>query len=119
MYRSGKGPLQLVLSFEPFMKWGLGYMGPIKPLVHYTKNQYIIIVTNYTKKWVEAKVLSDNTTKNTTKFLYENIITQFGCPAHLVIDQESQLINNFIELLVQKCMITHHNSTTYYPQGNG
>jgi hypothetical protein len=30
MYKSGKGPFQPVLAFEPFMKWGLDYMGPIK-----------------------------------------------------------------------------------------
>jgi hypothetical protein len=36
MYRNGKGPLQPVLAFEPFMKWGLDYMGLIKPPTHYT-----------------------------------------------------------------------------------
>jgi hypothetical protein len=38
MYKSGKGPLQLVLAFEPFMKWGLDYMGPIKTSSCYTRN---------------------------------------------------------------------------------
>jgi hypothetical protein len=34
--RSGKGPIQLVIAFEPFMKWGLDYTGPIKTLTRYT-----------------------------------------------------------------------------------
>jgi hypothetical protein len=34
--RSGKVPIQLVLAFEPFMKWGLDYTGPIKTLTRYT-----------------------------------------------------------------------------------
>jgi hypothetical protein len=47
---SGKGPLKPVMAFEPFMKWGLNLMGPIKLTTQYTSNQYILIVTNYTTK---------------------------------------------------------------------
>jgi hypothetical protein len=82
------------------MKWGLDYMGIIKPPTHYTRNQYIIVTTDYITKWVKAKVSRDNTVRSTTKFFYENIITCFGCPTHLVSDQGSHFINNFVELLV-------------------
>jgi hypothetical protein len=62
-------------------------MGPIKLVVKSTKNQYILVAIDYTTKWVEAKTLRDNIAQSTTKFIYENIITHFGCPTHLVNDQ--------------------------------
>jgi hypothetical protein len=68
------------------MKWGLDFIGPIKPMARYTDNQYIIVTIDYTTKWVEIKALKNNTTKSIAKFLYEHIITQFGCPTHLVTD---------------------------------
>ncbi len=66
------------------MKWGFDFMGFIKLVIRYIENQYIIITTNYTTKWVEVKTLCDNLAKNIVKFIYEQIITCFGCSTHLV-----------------------------------
>jgi hypothetical protein len=63
------------MAFEPFMKWGLNYMGPINPPTHYIGNQYILITTDYTTKKVEVKTLCNNTTNNIVNFFNENIIT--------------------------------------------
>jgi hypothetical protein len=115
MWQSGKRPFKLVMAFEPFVKWGLNFMGPIKPISKNTSSQHIIIAIDYTTKWVEAKAFKDNTTKNTTKFIYENVITRFGCPTHFVSDQRSHFINKTIEVLVEEFMIIHHKSTTYSP----
>jgi hypothetical protein len=97
-----KGTLMAIIINEPFMKWGLDFMGLIKPVTRYTSNQYIIVTTDYISKWVEAKALRDNIVRNTTKFLYEYIIILFGCPIHLVNNQGSHFINDIIEVLITK-----------------
>ncbi len=56
------------------MKCRLNFMGPIKLMARYIDNQYIIVTIDYTTKWVEAKAMRNNTTKNIAKFLYEHII---------------------------------------------
>jgi hypothetical protein len=69
---------------EPFMKWGLDFVGLNKPTWRYTRNKYIFIATNYVTKWVEARPWRINTTTNITKFMYECILTRFECPLPIV-----------------------------------
>ncbi len=76
------------LPEKPFMKWGLNFIGPIKLARRLTSNKYILVDKNYVTKWVEAKALRTTTTIVTTRFMYEYILTRFGCPLTIIIDQE-------------------------------
>ena len=60
-------PHQPVLPLEPFQKWGLDFVGPFKLATTRTGNQYIIVVTDYCTKWVEAKAPPDNNILLVTK----------------------------------------------------
>jgi hypothetical protein len=101
------------------MKWGLDFISPIKLARRLTWNKYIIIATYYATKWVEAKALKTNIVIFTTKFLYEYILTKFGCLLIIVIDQGVHFINDTIKHLKKYFLLKHVNSTTYYPYGNG
>jgi hypothetical protein len=53
------------------------------------------------------------------KFLYENILSIFGCPKRLVIDNETMFKEEALVDMFKSMGIQLVNSTPYYPQGNG
>jgi hypothetical protein len=87
--RKSLAKLITTLPKEPFMKWGLDFIGPIKSARRLTRNKYILVTINYATKWVEAKALKINIAIVIAKFIYEYILTRFGCPLTIVIDQRS------------------------------
>jgi hypothetical protein len=112
---------KLVISLpeEPFKKWGLDFMGPIKPTCKYIGKKYILITIDYVTKWVEAKALRTIIAIVIAIFLYECIVTKFRCPLTIVIDQGVHFINDAIKYLTDHFLLKHLSFTTYYLQGNG
>jgi hypothetical protein len=62
---------------------------------------YILVAIDYATKWVAAKALITNTIVVTAKLMYEYILTIFGCPLTIVIDQGVHFINDTIKHLTK------------------
>jgi hypothetical protein len=107
--------LVTTLLKEPFMKWGLDFIGPIKPMGRLIGNKYILIIIDYATKWVEAKAFKTNTTIVLAIFLYEYILTRFGCPLTIVTDQGVHFIDDTTKHLTKQFLLKHVSSITYYP----
>lgn len=112
-------PIYPILPLQPFAKWGLDFVGPIKPKAHPSNCEYIIVATDYFTKWPEAKALRTNSAAEVARFLYQNIMTRFGCPVELVSDQGTHFLNKVIQELTDQHLIIHKKSTVYHPQCNG
>lgn len=108
---------QLVTSMpiEPFMKWLLDFIDPIKPKVARTGKRYILVATDYATKWVEARALKTNSAAVTARFLNKQILTRYECPLILVSDQGSHFINEAIEYLVDHFLLQHKTSPPTTP----
>jgi len=95
--------LVTTLLEEPFQKWGLDLIGCVKPTNRLSCNQYILVAIDYATKWVEAQTLHTYIVVVTSKFLYEHILTIFGCPLTIVTNQSTHFINYVIKYYI----ITH------------
>ena len=114
----GKVPLKPTPPLGPFQRWGLDFVGPICPITC-QGYKYILVATDYTTKWVEAKPLRKYTAVVSATFLYDNIITRFGCPLDIVPDQGTHFVISVIEDLMDNHIIKYQTNTVYHPQGNG
>jgi len=94
------------MTLQPFEKWAIDFIGPITPQgkmgVH-----YIITAIEFLTWWTEAQLVKDCTTATMTKFLFENVLTWFGCPKILMSDRGTHFLNEIISTLIEEFQIYH------------
>jgi hypothetical protein len=77
-----------------------------------------LTATDYFTKWIETALVRNATDVVIIKFLTENILSRFGCPCKLVMDNaQSFRFEKLINFCQNHNIIVSH-STPYYPQGN-
>lgn len=111
--------MNLILAQTPFEKWGIDFVGPIALSSKIGQKRYILVATDYVTKWAEAIATKMNSAQMVATFLYENIITRFGCPKELVSDRGTHFINSTIAAFTEKYEIRHRKTTPYHPRANG
>ena len=55
----------------------------------------------------------------TTNFLFEIVLTRFGCPKILMSDRGMHFLNETNSVLTEEFQIYHQQSTSYHSQANG
>src|SRR6266542_1877462 len=101
----------------PFQRIGIDIVGPLT--ITKKGNRYIVTAIDYFTKWPIAKVIKKATAKMVSKFIYEKIICEHGCPQVLQSDQKTHFVNRVIQDLSEKFRIKHRLSIPYHPQTNG
>ena len=88
-------------------------MGPFPKAVG--NKRYLSVGTDYFTKWVEAKSLANIRDADAKKFIWRNIVTQFGVPRTLISDNGLQFDSKAFRRYCYELGITNRYSTLAYP----
>jgi hypothetical protein len=103
-------------TLQAFEKWAIDFVGPINPPRKRTGSRYIITAIEYLTRWAEAREFKDCNATTTAHFIFDDIITRFGCPKILMRDQGTHFINKTVESLTEEFVVYHQKSTPYHLQ---
>ena len=74
---------------------------------------------DYFTKWIKAEPLANIRDADAKKFIWRNIVTRFGVPQTLILDNGLQFDSKAFRRYCYELGITNKYSTPAYPQGNG
>lgn len=98
--------------------WGIDMIDMIEPKA-FNRHLFILVAIDYFTKWVEAASYTNVTKQVVVKFLKNNIISKYGVPSKVIIDNGSNLNNNLVNEMYKEFRIEHQNSCPYRPKMNG
>ena len=77
------------------------------------------MATDYFTKWVMIEAYTTVNQLDTIKFVWKNLICQFGVPRELVADNGTQFQNSKLKKLCDTYHIKLNFAFVSYPQSNG
>jgi hypothetical protein len=102
----------------PFRGWGMDMIGKINPPSS-KGHQFILAITDYFTKWVEAVPMKSVESKDVMNFVKEHVIHSFGIPQTITTDGGSVFISEEFKKVATDMGIKLIRSSPYYAQANG
>jgi hypothetical protein len=102
----------------PFRGWGMDMIGKINPPSS-RGLQFILAITDYFTKWVEAVPMKSITSRDVINFVKEHVIHRFGIPQTITTDGGSVFISDEFKKFAADMGIKLIRSSPYYAQANG
>jgi transposase InsO family protein/predicted aspartyl protease len=119
-----KGPHQRIklperkfLTTEAFERIAMDICGPFPETPR--KNKYMLVITDYFSKWVEAIAIPNQEAITVVEALIRDVISKFGVPATIFSDQGAQFTSRVMHLLCDRLHIKKIRTSPYRPSSNG
>ena len=102
----------------PFRGWGMDMIGKINPPSS-KGHAWILAITDYFTKWVEAVPMKSVASQDVINFVKEHVIHRFGIPQTITTDGGSVFISREFRKFCEDMGIKLIRSSPYYAQANG
>ena len=91
----------------------------VGPLPSSRQRRFVLVLTDYFTKWIEAEAFAQVTDKEVRNFVWKNFIGRYGLPYEIFTDNGSQFMSGNFKKFCSKWNIRLSPFTPRYPQGNG
>ena len=111
-----KSPVQDLVSISSpwsFAQWGIDIVGPLPTAP--AQKKLLLVATDYFSKWIKADAFSSIKDRDVTRFIWKNIVCQFGIPRSIVSDNRPQFDSRVFREFCQELKIKNLYSTPQYP----
>jgi ribonuclease HI len=108
---------QLIQPTWPLQRWGQDLLGPFPPAQGNLK--YVVVAVEYFSKWIEAKPLATITSATVQKFFWQNIVSHFGAPKAITVDNGTQFDAETFKAFCDQIGTKTHFVSVRHPESNG
>jgi len=105
--------LTSLVSPWPFAWWGIDLLGPFPKATRQLK--YLVVVIDYSTKWIEVEPLVKITAKNVLRFFKRNILARFGVSALVISDNGTQFTDQRFQDYLRKIGIKQNFTSVEHP----
>jgi transposase InsO family protein len=81
--------------------------------------KYAVVAIKYLSKWIEAKALATITLATIQKFFWQNIISRFGVPKSIIVDNDTQFDSEAFRAFCSQVGTNLHFASVGHPESNG
>jgi len=115
--RVGHAPFASIpLPQRPWEMLGIDTVGPLP--VTADGNRYIVVITDYLTRWVEATAVPTNDAAAIAKVLFDTV-PRHGYPERILSDRGTEYVNEVVTHLLALGGTAHVQTPAYRPQTNG
>jgi hypothetical protein len=100
----------------PFSRWHLDFIGELPNTKN--GNRWILMAVDYNTNFPIARALNNASGEEIVKFIYEEIVMRFSCPAEIVTDRGANFMSKILNQYMKKIKSKHIFTSAFHPRTN-